>query len=204
MAGGSTRHESGCGQGHEVELIVLQEHGGPAAAGLHLLGHRVGDALVHGGVPGLEGVHEDAVDVRGVGQVPQVVLDEPEQGVGDDAVVLPLRLGIELDHARPQGAPLVDGEGAAPVLPAHGHVLLGEGGAHPDGVVELRGETGEGGDEAAAAPGGGPRPVGPALELDRAPVRHDDDGAGRGRHRDVVPGRSSVDDDRTCTACKDA
>ena len=84
---------------HQIEVIVVQHHDSPAAAGLDLLGHHVGKLVVHRHVPVLERVALVTGDVGDVAEVPQVVLDEPEQRVGDDRIELVLHVGLDLEHA---------------------------------------------------------------------------------------------------------
>ena len=83
----------------EVEVVVVQEHDGLAAAALDLLDDGVGRQLVGDGVAVLEGRALVASDRRAGLEVVQAVLDEPQQGVGDHAVERLVHLGGHVDEA---------------------------------------------------------------------------------------------------------
>jgi hypothetical protein len=172
--------------GHQVEVVVLDHHGGPTAERLHLLGHRVGELVVHGHVPVLEGVALVPGDVGLVAQVPEVVLDEPEERVRDDGVELVLLVRVELQHADPKPRTLAfDIEGAALVLPSHLHVLVAECGAHPHRAFEVARQPRQRRDQTAVAPLRLAFPV-DGLVLDRAAVGDDDQGVPDDLLGDVV------------------
>jgi hypothetical protein len=64
-----------------------------------------------------------------------VVLDEPQQRVGDDGVEVVLRVLVEGDEADPQVVVTEFRRHQAPgCLGGHHHVLVGEGRADPDAV----------------------------------------------------------------------
>src|ERR671931_265832 len=116
---------------HEVEVIVVHEDRRLSVC-LELLGDRVGEALVHARVALLPGVLQRDVDRRRVGQLPEVVLEEPEDGVRDDVVepvVGGLVVGDEAEAERRAGRErLLDS--AAGFL-EDGAVLLAHRARHP-------------------------------------------------------------------------
>ena len=98
-------------RGDAVQLVVVQQHqrvapvagraAAPAPVGppAHLVDHGLGELLVHHEVAVVPGVHLLGPDVRVAAEVPQVVLDEPQHRVGDDVVVLVVRVGGRGDVA---------------------------------------------------------------------------------------------------------
>src|SRR5205823_11930138 len=134
-----------------------------------------GQVLVDHVVAELERFGLVAADVRRVRQVPQVVLDEPQHGVGDDVVegVVGLRLGgHELDAII---TAVRDMHGERPPLVVVGgqDVLVGHGRGDP-GDLAVGGQTGERGDQPpSAAPYLPIRPV-----CHRAAVGYQDQGTG--------------------------
>ena len=115
MREGSTRHESdwvqgmctkwcrntsGPGPAHElwqrVQVVVVHHHHRLELV-LDLLHHGSREVLVDRVVAELECLDLLAADVRCVGQVPQVVLDEPQHRVGEHVVEAVIGLGVA-DH----------------------------------------------------------------------------------------------------------
>jgi hypothetical protein len=79
-----------------VEVIVVDHHDRLAHV-LELLDDRAREVFVDDVVAELEGLDLLAADVRGVRQVPQVMLDEPQHRVGEHVVEAIVGLGIA-DH----------------------------------------------------------------------------------------------------------
>ena len=71
--------------GQRVEVVVV-DHDDRVLDALDLLEHRTSEVLVDDLVAVLERVDLVLADVRSVGQVPEVVLDEPQHRVRDDVV----------------------------------------------------------------------------------------------------------------------
>src|SRR5690606_22452440 len=163
----------------EVELVVLQEDDGltattgALAGGDDLVGeHPVYlDVAVAPGVPGLVG------DVGSAGGVPQVVLEEPEQGVADLVVVLVVRLLVGHDEAEAESGAALGGRDeilASPVR--HGPALAvagGHGRGNPDRFLVLE-DGADRGDETATALPGAELAVADLGERDRSAIRGDD------------------------------
>ena len=101
--------------GQRVEVVVVDHHDRLLGA-LQLLDDRLGEVFVDGVVAELEGLDLLAADVRRVGQVPQVVLDEPQHRVGDDVVEAVVGVGVR-DHQ------------------AHAEVDVAGGRAHGEGLA---------------------------------------------------------------------
>src|SRR5680860_109233 len=121
--------------GRRVEVVVVEHHHGPVDA-VDLLQHGVGQIAVHRAVAVLVGVHVRLADVRGVGEIPQVVLDEPQQRVRHHAVEGLVGLRIGLHQADPVGHALqLAVECSAAVLARHLGVLRGHGRCHPEGFA---------------------------------------------------------------------
>ena len=85
--------------GQRVEVVVVDHHDRLVHA-LELLHHRPREVLVDDVVAELERLDLLAADVRRVGQIPQVVLDEPQHRVGEHVVeaVVRLRVGDDQPH----------------------------------------------------------------------------------------------------------
>ena len=81
-----------------VEVVVVDHHDRFAGV-LDLLDDRPGEVLVDDVVAELEGLDLLAADVGGVGEVPQVVLDEPQHRVGEHVVEAVVGLGVADDEA---------------------------------------------------------------------------------------------------------
>ena len=81
-----------------VEVVVVDHHHRLLDA-LDLLEDRAREVLVDDVVAELERLDLVAADVRGVGEVPQVVLDEPQHRVGEDVVEAVVGVGVGGDEA---------------------------------------------------------------------------------------------------------
>ena len=86
--------------GQRVQVVVVDHHHRLLDA-LDLLEHGPRQVLVDGVVAELERLGLVAADVRRVGQIPQVVLDEPQHRVGDDVVEAVVGLGVGGDELDP-------------------------------------------------------------------------------------------------------
>jgi hypothetical protein len=121
----------------EVEVVVMEEDR-RLGLGLELLEHRLREGLVDGRVAAVPGVLQGDVDRRLVGELPEVVLQEPEHRVRHDVVEPVVGRLVVGDEPQPErravASALVD-RGAAgldrdrPVLVAHGardprHVVM--------------------------------------------------------------------------------
>ena len=109
-----------------------------------------------------------------VAQVPEVVLQEPQQRVADLVVVEVVGLFVGGDEADPVGPAVVAGDRdrAAGVLLRHLAVGFGPGAADPDGVG-TRCQGGKRRNQAAGAAGGDVS-IAFLVDFDRSPVGHDD------------------------------
>jgi hypothetical protein len=87
-----------------VEVVVVDHHHRLVDV-LDLLEHRPRQVLVDDVVAELERLDLVTPDVRGVGQVPQIVLDEPEDRIGEDRVEALVGLGVRVDELDPILAP---------------------------------------------------------------------------------------------------
>ena len=85
-------------RGQRVEVVVVDHHDRLVVA-LDLLDDGGGEVLVDDVVAVLERLDLVAPDVRGVGEVPEVVLDEPQHRVGEDVVEAVVGLGVADDQA---------------------------------------------------------------------------------------------------------
>ena len=72
---------------HEVEVVIMREDEGTLATSARLADHLVGKHLVDEPVALVPGAVGAVIEHGRLGQVPEVVLHEPEQGVGDGVVV---------------------------------------------------------------------------------------------------------------------
>jgi hypothetical protein len=79
--------------GQRVQVIVMDHHHRLLHA-LELLDHGSREVLVDGVVAELEGLDLLATDVRRVGQIPEVVLDEPQHRVREHVVEAVIGLRI--------------------------------------------------------------------------------------------------------------
>jgi hypothetical protein len=176
--------------GDQVEVVVVEHDQGPPAAGLDLGDHRVGEQPVDGHIAVVPGGVLALGQHRRQGQAVHAVLEEPQQRVGDHRVEVVVGLLVDLDQPQAHGGRPLPGAGvlgvqqprlglegdlygAAVVLGGHGGVLLGGGGAHPDGVGQVRHQAGQGRDQPAGPAAG--RPAGfVAPERHRPAVRQQD------------------------------
>jgi hypothetical protein len=153
--------------------VVVVKHDQRLGVVLDGVEHGRGDVRVHRLVPVFERVRLLLADVRRVGEVPQVVLDEPQDRVRDHVVEAVVGHRIAL-HEQDVVAHPVELLGRRPPrrLPAHLHVLLGHRRGDPQ-RAPMRDEPAQGGYEPAPAAPHGPLARGRAMELGRAPVRDD-------------------------------
>ena len=171
-----------------VEVVVVQHHQRPLAA-LDLAQHRAGDVAVDRLVAEVPGVELLLADVGSVGEVPEVVLDEPEDRVGDHVVEAVVGFGVAADQQHAV-VDAVDRElGRAAALLGDGDVLVGHRRGDPERVA-VGDEAGEGGDQAAAAAAHRALPLLVALELRRPPVGDDDQWVRAVATRSAYPGAS--------------
>ncbi len=130
--------------------VVVVDHDDRVDLAVDLVDDRPREVVVDDVVAELERLDLVAADVRRVGQVPQVVLDEPQHRVGEDAVEAVVGVGVRhheshvilaagrrVDHERPP----------AGLLGLH-HVALGHRRGDPHRVA-VRRQAGQRGDEAA-------------------------------------------------------
>ena len=138
-----------------VEVVVVDHHHRVLDA-LDLLEHRPREVLVDGVVAELERLGLVAADVRRVGEIPQVVLDEPQHRVGDDVVEAVVGLGVGGDELDLVLAAVGGADRERPAVVALGDldVLVGHRRGDP-GHLAVGGQAGQRGDQAA----------GPALDL---------------------------------------
>ncbi len=155
-----------------VEVVVVQHHQRPLAS-LDLAQHRLSDVAVDRLVAVVPGVELVLADVGSVGEIPEVVLDEPEDRVGDHVVEAVIGFGVAVNQ---QHAVLdaVDRElDRAASLRGDGDVLVGHGRGDPEGIA-VGDEPGERRDEAATA--AAHRALTRLVELElRGPAVGDDD-----------------------------
>ncbi len=155
-----------------VEVVVVEHHQ-RLLLPLDLLHHRRGDVGVDLLVALVPGVELLLADVRRVGEVPEVVLDEPQDRVRDDVVEAVVGARVGLDHRHPVVDPVdVEGDRAA-FLFGDDDVLFGHRRGDPEGVA-VGDQAGERRDQAAAAAAHRAVAVLVTLELGGTPVRDDD------------------------------
>ena len=135
----------------EVEVVIVEEDR-RLGLGLELLGDRLREAFVDAHVAVRPGVLERDVDRGRVGQLPEVVLQEPEHRVRDDVVEPVVGRLVVRDQAQPHrgvaAEALLDH-----ALSCHGAVFVAHRARDPGHVV-VRDEPAQRRDEpAAAAPG---------------------------------------------------
>ena len=144
------------------------EHHQRSLLALDLRHHRLGDVAVDRLVAEVPGVELLLADVRRVGEVPEVVLDEPEDRVGDHVVEAVVGLGVAADQQHAV-VDAVDRElDRAAVLLGDGDVLVGHRRGDPERVA-VGDQARERRDQAAAAAAQRALAVLVALELERAP-----------------------------------
>ena len=127
-----------------VEVVVVDHHDRPLDP-LDLIEHGPREILVDDVVAELERLGLVAADVRRVGQIPEVMLDEPQHRVGDDVVEAVVRLGVggdELDagtRCRPVSR---TGKARPPWRAGHRDVAVGHRRGDPgDLAVRARGPS---------------------------------------------------------------
>ena len=158
----------------QIQVVVVEEHRRVGLA-FELGERRVREGPVDGDVAPVPGVIEALVDVRGVGEPPEVVLEKPERRVRDDVVepVVGRRVVSNEPQAvrRPVARDLFDRLSAG--LDDDGAVLLGHRARDPRHVV-MRDEAAQGSDEPAAAAPGHAFALFVARERGGTAVRDDD------------------------------
>ena len=134
-----------------VEVVVVDHHD-RALDPLDLLEHRARQILVDDVVAELERLGLVAADVRGVGQIPQVVLDEPQHRVGDDAVEAVVGIGVGGDQLDAVLGPVraLDRERMAAVPAGHRDVAVAHRRGDPGDLTVPR-EAHQRGHQAAGA-----------------------------------------------------
>ncbi len=154
--------------GEGVEVIVVDHHD-RLLGSLELLHDGFREVLVDDVVAELEGLDLLAADVGGVGEIPQVVLDEPQHRVGEDVVEAVVCVGVGGHQADLVLAASwsVHGEGVTAVLARDLGVLVGHRGGDPDRFA-MGGEARQCRDQAAGA--ALDLPVG--VKGDRSAVAH--------------------------------
>ncbi len=186
------RHESGCDQGMwtkcwrktsgrasadqggaGVEVVVVEHHQRLLVVG-DRPHHGFGDIVVDDLVAVLPRVELLLANVGRVREVPEVVLDEPQNRVRDHVVEAVVGVGVGFDQADVV-LDVVDLErDRAPArLAGDGGILLGHRRGDPEGPA-MADEPGQRGDEAAAAPLDDTFAVRTALVLSRAAIGDDD------------------------------
>ncbi len=173
--------------GDEIEVVIVQHHQRTAAALLYLASDGIGERLVDADVAVLECVTLAPADIRGVAEFIETVLDEPQQGIGDDAVEVVVRERIGLDEPNLEAAFGVGFgdlwlgrhryvQAGVFVFARDDDVFVGAGRTDPHGVVELAREADQRRDQATGPPTGraGRHPLRrrrPALDgTERRPV----------------------------------
>jgi hypothetical protein len=158
--------------GGGVEVVIVQHHQGVLPA-VDLGEDRLGDVLVDGLVAVVPGVDLLPADVRRVGDVPEVVLDEPEDRVGDHVVEAVVGVGVAAHQPHPVVDPVQLLFDRFARLVRHRDVLVGHRRGDPERFA-VGDESGQRGDQAAAAATDGALAALVALELERAAVGDDD------------------------------
>jgi hypothetical protein len=120
------------GRRRGVQVVVVQHHDRVGVLAQHVqhgirelpVGHEVPLA------PRLQLLHADVGDVR---EIPQIVLDEPQHGVGDHVVVPLVHLGIDHDEP-PRGVDAITRDGECAVSHGgHAGIAILDGGGDPHG-----------------------------------------------------------------------
>ncbi len=136
----------------QVVVIVVEEDRGPGLA-LEFGDDHLRDAPVDSRVALCPGVVDPCVDVRCVREPPEVVLDEPQDRVGNHVVIEVVRLGIVGDEPQPVRRPVgrVLHDRLAMRFLRHLMILWAHRARDPRDVVMAE-EPSERGHEPAAAP----------------------------------------------------
>ncbi len=138
------------------------------------LQHRLGDVAVDHRVALVPGVGLLLADVGRVGEVPEVVLDEPQDRVGDHVVEAVVGDGLALDQEHVVGdAVELERDRLAVGLAGDGDVLVGHRRGDPERAA-VGDQAGERGHQPAAAALDHALAAGTSLELRRAAVGDDD------------------------------
>ena len=155
-----------------VEVVVVEHHERVVLA-LDRADHRLGEVPVHRHVALVPGVRLLLADVGRVREVPQVVLDEPQDRVRDHVVeaVVGVRVGLDQEHLVVDPVEL-DVDRLPARLALDLGVLLGHRRGDPERLA-LRDQAGQRGHQAAAAAPHHALAVLVQLELGRAAVRDD-------------------------------
>ena len=175
-------------RGQRVEVVVVDHHHRLVGA-LDLLDDGGREILVDDVVAVLERLHLVAPDVRGVGEVPEVVLDEPQHRVGEDVVeaVVGVRVADDQPHLVLAARGRAHGERAALGLLRLARVAVGERGGDPHRVA-MRRQPRQGRDQPARSALG----AAVVLEGHRPPVRDQYERTARiGHHLDLRPLRAA-------------
>jgi hypothetical protein len=157
--------------GGGVEVVVVEHHHRLLLA-LDRPDHAIGDVVVDDLVALLPGVHLGLADVRRVGEVPEVVLDEPEDRVRDHVVEAVVCGGVRGDHLHVVGDPVHLDLGRPLALVGDDDVLVGHRRCDPERLA-VRDQPGERRHQPTAAAIHHPLTGLIAAELRRAAVRDD-------------------------------
>jgi hypothetical protein len=154
--------------GERVEVVVVHHHHRLLAA-LELLDHGPREILVDDVVAELERLDLGPADVGRVGEIPQVVLDEPQHRVGEHVVEAVVRLWVAVDEAHLQLPPRGGGHRErAPAVSARDlHVVLAHRRGDPHRLA-VGGQTGQRRHQTARTA----LHLSPRLEGHRPPIGH--------------------------------
>ncbi len=170
--------------GRRVEVVVVQHHQRPVAP-VDLAQHRLGDVAVDCLVAVVPGIELLLADVGRVGEVPEVVLDEPEDRVRDHVVEAVVGLGVTADQQHPVVDPVDRELRRSAALLAHRDVLVGHRRGDPE-RVSVGDEAGERRHQSTTAPTHGALPGVVTLELSGPAIGDDDERVGIG-HGSTLP-----------------
>jgi hypothetical protein len=143
----------------DVEVVVMEEDGRLRLA-RELLDDSVRERPVDRQVAVRPGLVEAVVDVRRLDESPEIVLREPENGVGDDVVVEVVGLRVVSDEPQLVRRAIACGllHRLATTFGRNDTILSRHRARHPGDVV-VRDQTAESGHEPSPASAGAPRPV---------------------------------------------
>ena len=167
--------------GREVQVVVVEKDR-RVRVELQLLDDRIREALVDARIAFVPRLFQRDVDRGRVGELPEVVLEEPEDRVRDDVVEPVVRRLVVGDEPQAEGCTALEGllDRLAARLLDHRAVLFAHRARDPRDVV-VRDEAAQRGDEpAAAAPGHALVAVAPVR--DRTAVGDDDQLPAPGPH----------------------
>ena len=154
-----------------VQVVVVEHHQRPVLA-VDLAQHRLRDVAIDDLVAELPRVGLIAPDVGRVGQIPQVVLDEPQDRVRDHVVEAVVRQRLALHQQNLVVHPAKRHLHRPAGLGADGNVLVGERRRDPQ-RAPMRDQVGERAHQAAASAAHDPIALRVALELGRTAVGDD-------------------------------